>query len=89
MNVSHNEIDLARPKNNTKNAGFTQEERDGMTDFLGEGYVDTFRHLYPDKSDNYTFWTYLGNSRSKNVGWWVWFLLTFWLQIEQYQINLI
>lgn len=69
MNVSHNEIDLARPKSNTKNAGFTEEERDGMTDFLGEGYVDTFRHLYPDKTDMYTFWTYMGNARSKNIGW--------------------
>lgn len=69
MNVSHNEIDLARPKNNRKNAGFTQEERDGMTDMLGDGYVDTFRHLYPEKADMYTFWTYMSNARAKNVGW--------------------
>ncbi|CAG9812553.1 unnamed protein product [Phaedon cochleariae] len=69
MNVSHQEIDLARPASNKKNAGFTQEERDGMTDFLGEGYVDTFRELYPDKADAYTFWTYMANARAKNVGW--------------------
>lgn len=69
MNVSHNEIDLARPANNTKNAGFTKEEREGMTDFLQDGYVDTFRKLYPDKTDVYTFWTYMANARAKNVGW--------------------
>lgn len=69
MNVAHNEIDLANPKTNTKNAGFTKEERDGMTDFLGTGFVDTFRNLYPDKTAAYTFWSYMGNARSRNVGW--------------------
>lgn len=75
MNVSHNEIDLARPKTNTKNAGFTQEEREGMTDFLEEGFIDTFRNLYPDKVDMYTFWTYMANARSKNIGWYVYLSL--------------
>ncbi|XP_053599930.1 DNA repair nuclease/redox regulator APEX1 isoform X2 [Plodia interpunctella] len=69
MNVSHEEIDLANPKTNKKNAGFTIEERTGMSELLGDGFVDTFRHLYPDKTGAYTFWTYMKNSRSKNVGW--------------------
>ena len=69
MNVSHLEIDLANPKSNRKNAGFTQEERDGMSELLQSGFVDTFRHLYPDDIKKYTFWTYMGNARAKNVGW--------------------
>ncbi|XP_014611761.1 PREDICTED: exodeoxyribonuclease [Polistes canadensis] len=69
MNVAHQEIDLANPKTNTKNAGFTKEERDGMTDFLDQGFVDTFRMLYPDKVGAYTFWSYFANSRNKNIGW--------------------
>lgn len=69
MNVAHNEIDLTNPKTNKKNAGFTIEEREGMTEFLNEGFVDTFRKLYPDKKDAYTFWSYMNNARNKNVGW--------------------
>lgn len=69
MNVSHNEIDLTNPKTNKKNAGFTDEERAGMTELLGDGFVDTFRHFNPDKTGAYTFWTYMMNSRAKNVGW--------------------
>ncbi|XP_056643196.1 DNA-(apurinic or apyrimidinic site) endonuclease [Diorhabda sublineata] len=69
MNVSHKEIDLARPQNNTKNAGFTPEERKGMTEFLKEGFVDVYRHFYPDEKDVYSFWTYMANARSKNIGW--------------------
>ncbi|XP_055381977.1 DNA-(apurinic or apyrimidinic site) endonuclease [Condylostylus longicornis] len=69
MNVSHQEIDLANPKTNKKNAGFTQEERDGMTKMLSLGFVDSFRYFYPDKTQAYTFWTYMRNARSKNVGW--------------------
>ncbi|XP_063983408.1 DNA-(apurinic or apyrimidinic site) endonuclease [Diachasmimorpha longicaudata] len=69
MNVAHAEIDLANPKTNTKHAGFTKEEREGMTDFLGAGFVDTFRHLYPDQTGAYTFWSYMSDSRSRNVGW--------------------
>ncbi|CAG9563335.1 unnamed protein product [Danaus chrysippus] len=68
MNVAHNEIDLTNPKTNKKNAGFTEEERAGMTELLGDGFVDTFRHFYPDKVA-YTFWSYMANSRAKNVGW--------------------
>ncbi len=69
LNVAHKEIDLANPKTNKKNAGFTQEERDGFSDLLAEGFVDTFRHFYPDKEKIYTFWTYMMNARAKNVGW--------------------
>lgn len=63
------DLDLANPKTNTKRAGFTQEERDGMTALLEAGFVDTFRHLYPDKIGAYTFWTYFGKARLRNVGW--------------------
>lgn len=69
MNVSHTEIDLANPKNNTRNAGFTKEEREKMTDLLALGYVDTYRHLYPERTGAYTFWTYMSNARARNVGW--------------------
>ncbi|KAH8325032.1 hypothetical protein KR074_002443 [Drosophila pseudoananassae] len=69
MNVSHMPIDLANPKTNTRNAGFTQEERDKMTELLALGFVDTFRHLYPDRKSAYTFWTYMANARARNVGW--------------------
>ncbi|XP_014249086.1 DNA-(apurinic or apyrimidinic site) lyase [Cimex lectularius] len=69
MNVAHAEIDLANPARNTKNAGFTPEEREGMTEFLKDGYVDTFRHFYPEEKGAYTFWTYLSNARAKNTGW--------------------
>ncbi|XP_044760564.1 exodeoxyribonuclease isoform X2 [Coccinella septempunctata] len=69
LNVAHNEIDLANPKPNMRNAGFTQEERDGMTDFLQEGFIDTFREFYPDRKDAYTFWTYMNKSRTRNIGW--------------------
>ncbi|CAH2063081.1 unnamed protein product, partial [Iphiclides podalirius] len=69
MNVSHNTIDLANPKTNRKNAGFTDEERAGMTDLISDGFVDTYRQLYPEKTGAYTFWTYMFNCRAKNVGW--------------------
>ena len=69
MNVSHLEIDLANPKQNRRNAGFTQEERDGMSDLLECGFIDTYRHLYPDLTKKYTFWTYMGKARDRNVGW--------------------
>ncbi|XP_052239360.1 exodeoxyribonuclease-like isoform X2 [Dreissena polymorpha] len=69
LNVAHQEIDIANPKTNKKNAGFTVEERQGFTDLLAEGYIDSFRVLYPEKEGAYTFWTYMGNARGKNVGW--------------------
>ncbi|KYM98151.1 PREDICTED: exodeoxyribonuclease isoform X2 [Cyphomyrmex costatus] len=69
MNVAHQEIDLKNPKTNNKNAGFTKEERDDMTNFLAAGFVDTFRLLYPETEGAYTFWSYFANARSKNIGW--------------------
>lgn len=70
LNVAHQEIDLKNPKTNKKNAGFTQEERDGFTALLKENdFVDTFRKFYPDKEGMYTFWTYMMNARAKNAGW--------------------
>ena len=61
--------DLENPKTNTKNACFTKEERQGFTELLEEGFVDSFRHFYPDKPKQYSFWSYMGNARAKNVGW--------------------
>ena len=69
LNVAHQEIDLKNPKTNTKNAGFTIEERTAFTQLLENGFVDTFRYLYPDQTDAYTWWSYMFQARSKNVGW--------------------
>jgi len=69
LNVAHQEIDLARPKDNAKNAGFTPEERAWIDAFLKKGWVDTFRHLHPDRTGAYTWWTYRFNARAKNIGW--------------------
>lgn len=69
LNVAHNEIDLKNPKSNRGNAGFTDEERSKMTELLNSGFVDTFRYLYPDKTDAYTWWSYMGQARAKNIGW--------------------
>ena len=69
LNVAHEEIDLKNPKTNRGNAGFTDEERVKMTELLQAGFTDTFRHKYPDKTDAYTWWSYMGKAREKNVGW--------------------
>ena len=69
LNVAHKEIDLKNPKTNRRNAGFTDEERNKMTELLNAGFVDTFRYLYPDKEEQYTWWSYMGRAREKNVGW--------------------
>jgi len=69
LNVAHKEIDIARPKANLRSAGFTIEEREKMSTLLDSGYVDTFRHLNPDKVDAYSWWSYMGQARAKNVGW--------------------
>jgi len=69
LNVAHKEIDLKNPKTNRKNAGFTDEERNKMTNLLGAGFTDTFRKLYPDKENSYTWWSYMGKAREKNIGW--------------------
>lgn len=69
LNVAHKEIDLKNPNSNRKNAGFTDEEREKMTELLNNGFIDTFRHFYPDKEDAYTWWSYMGKARERNVGW--------------------
>ncbi len=69
LNVAHQEIDLKNPKTNRMNAGFTDEERGKMTELLSSGFVDSFRHLYPDATGAYTWWSYIGNARSRNAGW--------------------
>lgn len=69
LNVAHKEIDLRHPKTNRKNAGFSDEERACMTRILENGFVDTFRYFYPDKTDAYTWWSFLGNARASNAGW--------------------
>ena len=69
LNVSHEEIDLKNPKTNRGNAGFTDEEREKMTELLNAGFIDTFRYLYPDKIDAYSWWSYMGRAREKNIGW--------------------
>lgn len=69
LNVAHKEIDLKNPTSNTHNAGFTIEERTKMTELLNSGFVDSFRYLYPDKKDAYTWWSYMHNAREKNIGW--------------------
>lgn len=69
MNVAHKEIDLKNPKTNRKNAGFTDEERQKMTELLDSGFIDTFRYFYPDVEQKYSWWSYMFKSREKNVGW--------------------
>lgn len=68
LNVSHQEIDIKNPKENRFHAGFTDEERNKMTELLNAGYIDTFRYLYPD-TIKYTWWSYLFNARANNAGW--------------------
>ncbi len=69
LNVAHQEIDIKNPKTNRRNAGFTDEERGKMTELLSEGFIDTFRHLYPDTKDIYSWWSYRFRSRERNTGW--------------------
>lgn len=68
LNVAHEEIDLKNPKTNRKNAGFTDEERNKMTLLLQEGFIDSYRYLYPDKEE-YSWWSYMFQARAKNAGW--------------------
>ena len=68
FNAAHREIDLARPKQNIKNAGFTQEEREGISEILKQDFIDTFRSLNPDTA-RYTWWSHWGKARENNIGW--------------------
>lgn len=69
LNVAHQEIDLKNPKTNHKNAGFTDEERACFTQVLEKGFIDTFRYFYPNRENSYSWWSYMGGARAKNVGW--------------------
>lgn len=69
LNVAHNEIDLKNPKTNTHNAGFTIEERNQMSNLLNAGFIDTFRYLYPEQKEAYSWWSYMFHAREKNSGW--------------------
>ena len=69
LNVAHQEIDLKNPTTNHHSAGFTDEERGKMTELLNSGFTDSFRYLYPEKENSYTWWSYMFHAREKNVGW--------------------
>ncbi len=69
LNVAHEEIDLKNPSTNHNSAGFTDKERNKMTELLNSGFIDTFRYLYPDKKDIYSWWSYMFHAREKNAGW--------------------
>ena len=76
LNVAHQEIDLKNPKTNRKNAGFSDEERAKMTELLGAGFTDTFRHLYADAIEQYSWWSYMGKARERNTGWRIDYFIT-------------
>ena len=69
LNVAHTEIDLANPKTNRKNAGFTDEERARFDAILEAGFVDTFRHFFPEATERYSWWSYRAGARKRNIGW--------------------
>lgn len=69
LNVAHEEIDLKNPKTNRKNPGFSDQERAKMTELLGSGFVDSFRHFYPELTGAYSWWSYRFNARANNAGW--------------------
>jgi exodeoxyribonuclease III len=69
LNVAHQEIDLARPRENRKNPGFSDEERASFTQLLAAGFIDTFRHHFPTRTEAYSWWSYRAGARERNVGW--------------------
>lgn len=69
LNVAHKEIDLKNPKTNKKSAGFTNEERNKMTELIEAGFIDSFRYFYPDKEEVYSWWSNFAKSRERNIGW--------------------
>lgn len=69
LNVAHKEIDLKNPKSNRKNAGFTDEEREKLTELLDAGFVDSFRYIHPNEEGRYSWWSYRFNARKNNAGW--------------------
>ncbi len=85
LNVAHNEIDLARPKENVGKHGFTNEERAGFDKLMNDGYLDTFRFFYPHAEEVYSWWTAWGGARDRNVGW----RIDYWLASESLADRLI
>lgn len=69
LNVAHQEIDLKNPKSNIGNSGFTDEERGRMSELLNSGFIDSYRHFYPEKEGAYTWWSYMMKVRERNIGW--------------------
>jgi len=84
FNVAHQEIDIARPDSNHRSPGFTDEERAGFTRLLEAGYLDTFRHFYPDAKDEYSWWSFRMNARARNVGW----RIDYWIASQKLKPNL-
>ena len=84
LNVAHTEIDIARPGPNRRSAGFTDEERGKMTQLLDAGFVDTFRWFYPEKTEAYSWWSYMGGARVRNVGW----RIDYWLASRRFAARL-
>lgn len=76
LNVAHKEIDLKNPKTNRKNAGFTDEERNKMTELIEAGFIDTFRYFYPDKEEAYSWWSNFAKARERNIGWRIDYFIT-------------
>jgi len=76
LNVAHQEIDLKNPKTNTHSAGFTNEERQKMTELLKSGFTDTYRYLYPETTGAYTWWSYRFHAREKDIGWRIDYFIT-------------
>lgn len=81
LNVAHREIDLKNPKTNIHNAGFTIEERNSFSELLDSGFTDTFRMLYPELRDAYSWWSYRFHAREKNVGW----RIDYWLVSNRFK----
>ena len=69
LNVAHHEIDIARPGQNRRSAGFSDEERESFSETLGSGFTDSFRHLHPDTAEAYSWWSYRAQARQRNIGW--------------------
>lgn len=84
LNVAHQEIDLKNPKTNRKNAGFTDQEREKMTELLDSGFIDTYRYFYPDQEGVYSWWSYMFKAREKNSGW----RIDYFLASEELKDNL-
>ena len=76
LNVAHKEIDLKNPNTNHNSAGFTDEERNKMTELLDSGFIDTFRYMYPEKEGAYTWWSYMFKAREKDIGWRIDYFIT-------------